>query len=206
MILGFSHLGYNVTKEQIINTNLFRDQGYVPRFVASDINNNLQKKKFLYSYSPCHTISLMEKGNRRIELIAHGDKLAPGCGHFSYGEDSITLGTSDIKDDHKFLTCCLGLDDNLQGNVFEVNRLVPSWSFTLRLLERNDQPPSFLDSSGFTCLALIVKDLKHYQTMAKQLFCDNVSDIFEVEINHSKLEIVLIKSRSGAFFELIEVK
>ena len=80
----------------------------------------------------------------------------------------------------------------------------PQWRANLLFVEGEPVPHPQMDSPGSTCLSILVKDLEETAETARGAGALSVSDSFEIEVDGKVLEIVIVRTPSGAIVELME--
>ena len=204
MIIGFSHLTWNSAFVER-DISKFKELGYESVFDEKELENNYSKKNLLGSFSVKHDIKLLKRSDSYdIEIINHHSKNMDVQNRLFYNDSMMTiLIPSGCFAKEIDFWCWLGFKES--GNCLRLSRPVKTWNLDISFVStEQDLVEQKLDLQGFTSIAFIVKDLALFKSKLKNKVIW-ISEIFTLEVNEQKMDILLFKTPSGVIIELIEV-
>jgi len=204
MIIGFSHLIWNSALVER-DISKFKELGYELVFDEKELENNYSKKDLLCSYSVEHDIKLLKRSDSHdIEVIDHHSKNMDVQNRLFYSDAMMTiLIPSGCFAEEVDFWCGLGFKES--GSCLRLSRPVKKWNLDISFVSTEQAlVEQKLDLQGFTSIAFIVKDLALFKSKLKSKVIW-ISEIFSLEVNQKKMDILLFKTPSGVIVELIEV-
>jgi hypothetical protein len=204
MIIGFDHVALNVANFQEAACRL-DEEGYERKFLASGLPNNPAKIPLLLAYRPDHGIAYYAKPDALpIELTCHGTEKGRKAGNIAYQGDLLILKVADTEKEADFWRSALGFKDNGQASL-TFNAVVAQWRCKISLKESPDVAPALLDDEGYTCIALLVKDIDRDMQRVAEAGAQEQTEIFAHEMNGHKQRIAMFRTPGNIIVELVEI-
>jgi len=206
VILGVSHLTLGtIDLQQSISQ--WQALGYTTRFEDLGVANDASKKPLLFRYCPTHDLCTMhrDEGGIPIEAIKHGPEFAPGSGRFKLDAGQLSLLTTDMAQTQEFWTNALRFSA-AGSDRLTLRSPVPNWGCEMLLREMQDLPPSYLDSSGGTCLALLSRDIESDTAKAAEYGAADIAGPFSLLVDGKQLRVSIFRSPTGEFCEFVQIE
>jgi len=200
MILGFAHLSINI--KNTFDEEFFLKNGFRNKFSFINVPNPEPKKFFLSSYSPLHSLRILNNDFLTIELTDHKFD-----GHINdqitYSDEFITVNVSD----KLFFEKCLinGLGFSNINNIFFLKRHLPLWSCKI-ITKESKITSTHLSGCGPSSLAFYTNNLDHDSKKIIDCGIDEYTENFEFNLGQNDMIIKILKVPLGPFFELIQIK
>jgi hypothetical protein len=209
MILGFDHLALSVIDIQLAKKDL-ETKNFNCIFFEKNVMNHPEKQLLLNHYQASHDIALFRKSsssvsNCAIEITAHGHISNLSKGVYSYHNNYIQLETDNLEKEKLFWLNAFGFQEK-ESNFIEFPGFIPHWSCKIKLNQVAQTSPYTLDSTGYTCVALLTNNLKEDRIKVGQFGAKDITNSFEISVNNQNLDIVMFRTPTGAICELIQIK
>jgi hypothetical protein len=206
MILGMAHLAHSVTDIDRGRKQL-ESRGFECVFLEKNVINNSAKKYLLKNYESTHDICLLRNSrlNLAIEIINHGHLCESRMGSYQLKDDSIELLTPNLGREKTFWLEVLGFKEKGE-NLLTFSSIIPSWSCTIKLVEKPQIKLATLESIGYPCMAFFTNNLDQDIKTAQLGGAYELTDFFDFSINNRNLKIVMFRTPGGAICELIQPK
>lgn len=204
MILGIDHIAWSATDSDV-QDNWLIDNGYERIGSHKDIRNDVVKKPYLQSYQETHGIFRYHAPTGiDVELTVHGSTFGPNNARFEYSNDLVILSTNEPEEELRFLSEGLRFRP-IGRNRVEMASPIPSWSCIVQVHNMVTNSDSMLDSPGFPCLALLCNSLEDDCERTVVAGATDISNIISLDLGERSVRAVLLRSPTGAIFELVEI-
>jgi len=212
MIAGFDHLSMSIT-DTVSETERMMKNGYKSIFIVKQVHNHKEKMELTERFEPFHDLVYLEHSNGfRIEMTKYSP--VKGSTEAAYHVDTanpgiITLQSAKFEEDLEFLKKGFHfreIDQNEHEAQLFFSAPVVKWSCRLNVVRNNRAPErSWLDSSGFPCLAFITTSILKDTEKLCNFGALDMTDPFSLTLNGKSLTIVMFRLPGGAIGEIFEI-
>lgn len=208
MLIGVDHVALTVPhiSAGVIGAKAF---GREPRFVIEKLPNASEKKPFLWKYLPEHAIAYCRGGDRvAIECVCHHEEMGSAIAPYElspyHGGEILNVLCHDIERSGIFWR---GLGFKQTQHVLRFSARFPHWELSVALMkDRKSESPPYLDSRGFSCVALISTSLEKDVGMSLDYGGHSPSAPFKLHVNDHDLRIALLRGPSDEIVEFIQIQ